>query len=174
MNEPAPITDDTLREELSAYLDGELDAEAGLRIEQRLAADPRFARELRELQQSYELLEELSTPPVNETFAATTVEMIALEARHELQRRQRALPSARRRRWLAAAAGLLAATAGGYFLAGALLPDPNAALLRDLPVLENLDRYQQVDSLEFLEGLLESGLFAPAEAAAGRESGHAS
>ncbi|MEX0867141.1 MAG: hypothetical protein WD030_07270, partial [Pirellulales bacterium] len=132
MNQPLPITDEQLREDMIAYLDGELDSEQSRRIEQRLAADGAFAHELRQLQQSYELLDELPQPEVDETFAATTVGMIAVEAGNDVARRRHGEP---RRRLLHAAllvACLAGAIIGGYLLTGALLPDPNAQMLRDM------------------------------------------
>jgi len=44
-------------------------------------------------------------------------------------------------------------------------PNPNEQLLRDLPVLENLDEYRQIDdgesdAVEFLRMLHREGLFA--------------
>lgn len=160
MNQPIPITDEQLREDMIAYLDGELASEQSRHIEQRLAADEAFARELRQLQQSYELLDELPQAEVDETFAATTVGMIAVEAGNDVALRRRGEP----RRFLLQAILLIACLAGaivgGYLLTGALLPDPNAQLLRDMSVLANLDEYQQVESIEFLRQLHASGLFA--------------
>jgi hypothetical protein len=54
---------------------------------------------------------------------------------------------------------LLAALAGGFFTVVRLAPDPNRQLLEDLPVLENLDEYRQVDDIEFLRLLRAAGLF---------------
>ena len=53
---------------------------------------------------------------------------------------------------------LLAAAAAG-FLAVALY-DPDRQLLRDLPLLENLDEYRQVGSIEFLHKLRDEKLFS--------------
>ena len=41
----------------------------------------------------------------------------------------------------------------GLRVVAALAPDPNAQLLRDLPLLENLDQYKAVGSIEFLRAL---------------------
>lgn len=48
-------TKQAVAENLNAYLDGELDADAAARLELRLAADPRLARHLRELQRVRDL-----------------------------------------------------------------------------------------------------------------------
>ncbi len=58
----------------------------------------------------------------------------------------------RRRRWLlAVAAGLLAAAAAGF--AAVALYNPDRQLLQDLPLLENLDEYRQIGSIDFLHRL---------------------
>ena len=41
----------------------------------------------------------------------------------------------------------------------AMLPDPNRQLLQDLPVLENLDQYREIDSLDFLRLAAHEKLF---------------
>ena len=81
-------------------------------------------------------------------------------------------PRRRRRRWrVLAGLTLLVAVAGGFFTVVRLAPDPNRQFLKDLPVLENLDEYRQIDDIEFLRMLRTAGLFVghrktPVEAAA--------
>ena len=67
-------------------------------------------------------------------------------------------------RWFAAITLVLAAAAAGWAGVAYLAPDPNAQLLRNLPVLENLAPYRQVESSEFLRML--QGERIPAEGAA--------
>jgi hypothetical protein len=157
-NEPAD-GDLALREELVAYLDGELDAEGRRHIEDRLAAEPELRRMLQELDRTWNLLDELGAPPVDEDFTRTTLEMAALAADEDAVRQRAEAPRRRRRRWLAAAGGLLAAAAAGFAAVALLAPDPNAQLLRDLPVLESLDQYRHVDSIDFLRMLARAKLF---------------
>ncbi len=57
--------------------------------------------------------------------------------------------------------------AAGFFAVVLLMPDPNRQLLEDLPVLENLDEYRQIDDIEFLRMLRDAGLFREA----GRDAG---
>ncbi|NUQ63825.1 MAG: hypothetical protein HUU20_15215 [Pirellulales bacterium] len=161
-----PIADPPpLEEELVAYLDGELDAQAERRIEQLLAADPTVRETLRQLEHTWELLDDLGAADVDETFTRTTLEMVAVEAEEEVRQVTAELP--RRRGWrLAMQLGGLGAAALAGFLAVALLrPDPNRQLLEDLPVLENLDQYEQVGDIQFLEMLREAHLFE-------KEDGH--
>jgi len=150
----------SMEEELVAYLDGELDDEASRRIDQLLAADPKVRAALQGLERSWQLLDALDRVEADEGFTRTTLEMVALAAEEDLQKQQAAIPLRRRRRWLIGGAGLLTAAAAGFLAAALLRPNPNQQLLRDLPVLENLDQYRQVDDIEFLWLLDKSGLFS--------------
>jgi hypothetical protein len=159
-----PSQDDAgLREELVAYLDGELEASRSRRLEERLANEPRLRRILQELDGTWSLLDELDAPPPDEHFTRTTLEMVALAADEDVARGRAEAPRRRRRRWLAVAGALLAAAAAGFAGVALLFPDPNAQLRRDRPILENLDQYRQIDSIEFLRVLSREKL--PAEEA---------
>ena len=58
MAEPQPLSDDE-REELIAYLDGELDGAGTEAVERKLHADPRIRAEADALRQTYNLLDYL-------------------------------------------------------------------------------------------------------------------
>lgn len=176
-----PIVDpEKLREEISAYLDGELSAEDGREVEERLAAEPRFREELHGLERAWRLLDELPRTEVDERFAATTVEMVALKAADDLRDQQQQWPRQFVRGWGLSAGGMLLAlllgfgviTGGAALLSRAgVVQSADDRLLGDLSVLMNLDDYKQVDSIEFLRRLADSKLFATAlPAAVGGES----
>ena len=155
-----PDNDDLeLREELVAYLDGELDAEQSRRIEHRLANEPEVRLALQELDRTWHLLDELDAPTIDEGFTRTTLEMVALAAVDDASRIRAEAPRRRRRCWLAAVGGLAAAALVGFALVGLLAPDPNTQLLQDLPLIENLDQYRQIDNIEFLRMLSREKLF---------------
>jgi ferric-dicitrate binding protein FerR (iron transport regulator) len=155
-----PAESPLLREQLVAYLDGELDSEAGREIERRLAREPEVQQELRQLQQTWDLLDRLPQAELDATFTRSTVEMIALAAEDEVQLLDAALPRQRRRRRLLKAAGLLAAVACGFATVRFCWPEPNRRLLQDLPVLEHLEAYRQTPDLEFLKRLNAERLFS--------------
>ena len=59
------------------------------------------------------------------------------------------------------AAGLLGAAAAGFLIVSQLIPDPNAQLLQDLPILENYDQYRvRIGNIEFLRALSAEKQFA--------------
>jgi len=155
----AVIPPPTFDEDLVAYLDGELDAEAGRRVEQRLAADAAARATLRGLQSSWDALDELDQADVGQDFTRTTLEMVAVGATKDVEESQRMAPVRRRRSWLMAGAGVVAATLTGFLAVAGLRAYANRQLLRDLPVLENLDAYHQVGDIQFLRMLSNERLF---------------
>jgi anti-sigma factor RsiW len=155
-----PAESPPLREQLVAYLDGELDAAANREIERRLACEPDVQQALQQLQQTWDLLDRLPQAEIDAKFTRSTVEMIALAAEGDAKLLEAALPWPRRRRWLLKAAGLLAAGVCGFVVVRLCWPEPNRRLLQDLPVLEHLEAYRQTPDLEFLRRLNADGLFS--------------
>jgi len=145
--------------QLVAYLDGELDVDESRRIEEALATDPKVRNLLQQLERSWELMDRLPRAEVDENFARTTVEMIAVQAEEDLEREQKQLPRRRRRAWLVGAGGLLAVAAAGFVLVTIFSPRQNDELLMDLPIIENLEQYRQTEDIEFLRLLEKQGVF---------------
>ena len=82
-----PANDEAqLREELVAYLDGELDAEQSRRIEQRAAVEPDARRMLEEFDRTWHMLDELDALPTSEDFTRTTLEMVAVAAAEDAEK----------------------------------------------------------------------------------------
>ena len=155
-----PANDEArLREELVAYLDGGLDAEQSRRIEERAAVEPKARQMLQELDRTWHMLDELESPATSEDFTCTTLEMVALAAAEDAQKAKAERPRRRLRAGLWAAAGLVGAAAAGFLIVSSLIPDPNAQLLQDLPILENYDQYREIDSIDFLRALNNEELF---------------
>ena len=158
-NTELPGSSEPIDELLVAYLDGELDDESSREIEQRLTSDSALREQLTRLERTWDVLDELEQVEVDEDFTKTTIEMVALAAEDEYQREESQRPALRRRRWLAGTAGILAACLAGAAMVWGFAPDPNQQLIEDLPVLQKLDEYQQIDNIEFLKLLHEKRLF---------------
>ena len=161
MNDPRAtlLEDERIREELVAYLDGELDSEESLRVERRLADDAAYRQALQELEKAWDLLDALPRSHPGEDFTRTTVEMVVLSARQDVEHLK---TQTQRRRWTAlltvallVVVAALAGFGGVYWTAAR----PNRELVRDLPVIENMEYYRHADSLEFLRRLETEGLF---------------
>ena len=78
MSAPESIQNDSVEEELSAYLDGELDAESVRKVERRLARDGSYQLELQRLERAWRLLDDLPRATVDESFTKSTIEMVAV------------------------------------------------------------------------------------------------
>lgn len=152
--------DPRLVEDLVAYLDGELGADETRRIEELLASDTRVRAELQRLERTWNALGELPAAAVEPAFTQSTVEMVAVAEEAQLRAVVPAGGDARTLvRYLAAGLAVALAGIGGFVALGALWPDPNALLLRDLTVIERLDQYRHVESIEWLRRLRAEGLF---------------
>ena len=69
-----------MNEQLVAYLDGELDDESSRQIEERLTSDSTLREQLGQLERTWDALDELEQIEVDEEFAQTTIEMVAVAA----------------------------------------------------------------------------------------------
>ncbi len=156
--------DPSTLEELTAYLDGELDPVAIQRVEQRLDKDPEYLAEMQGLQRTWELLDGLPAVDASASFTRTTMEMVVNDAVKQIKKR--------RGKWwlfpvrLAVFVGLpLILLALSYGLTIYNLDRPNRELIRQLPLIENYDQYNKVDAnLDFLTALARFGYFADDEA----------
>lgn len=148
------------REDLVAYLDGELPDAKAQGIDQVLARSEVARHEVEALARTWEMLDILPTPKAPPEFTERT--MITLKVGEtpfditqqpwfgHLKRGGVAVV------WLAALglSGWL-----GFQITNAWVPNPSRELLQDLPTLQKLDLYQEVESIDFLDKLQKSRLF---------------
>ncbi|MBL9164110.1 MAG: hypothetical protein JNL18_15380 [Planctomycetaceae bacterium] len=148
-------SDDYLQrlEEIVAYLDGELSPEESARVEQRLAADENYRQQLQSIERAWLALDQLPQEYVDDRFSRTTMEMAVKAAATEVHERTIALPVVQRRRRLSSVLAACAAAALGFLVFRLAWQGPDRALLADLPVIDNVDVYTQIDSPEFLRSL---------------------
>jgi anti-sigma factor RsiW len=156
---------DNDKEDLVAYLDGELDRHAATELEARIQQDPRVRAEADQLRKTWELLDYLPRPQPSSNFTNRTLERLAAQkiplSRRQLRWRNVALGVS----W--AAAVLVAAAMG--FAGGKWLPhsepqpvlnaqqlEEQEALIRDLRVIENKRLYDHADDINFAEDLADA------------------
>lgn len=159
MEDPHPITPipPSLRENLVAYLDGELDESETLEVERTLTESAEIRQEVEALARTWELLEQLPRVRASSEFTERTMASIqaasAVEATQPLIR-----PETKRKFWvISLLAGLAMCAALGFFLTNRGLPEKSELLMRNLPVIEQLDLYEDVGDVEFLKELGELG-----------------
>mgnify|MGYP001456285460 FL=1 len=155
MSQEAENVNDSIRieqAEMVAYLDGELDVQQVADVEKRLSEDSEYRVRLQQLQQAWDLLDELPRSKGDEQFTRSTVEIVVVKAREEAERRT----------WLPRLGGLLlvvGVSLAGYLFSWQLANRDNRQLIQDLPVIEKMSQYKQAESLEFLRMLVKEGVF---------------
>ena len=153
-------TESISEEQLVAFLDGELDEHTATRIRQALETDPELRGRLESLSGAWDMLDQLKQPQVKTDFTESTMELVALAAQSDINQSRTFWKIERLRRYATLAAALFAAGLIGFFGGALFRPDPNRQLLEDLPVVQRLDEYRQIDSIEFLHKLHKSELFS--------------
>jgi hypothetical protein len=140
-------------DELVAYLDGELPPIDNRRVEERLAADADYRKQLSELDQAWEALDALPRATAGDDFARTTIEMVAVQAQRELS--QHEVQVARADRWHRLRWASVAVIAGvlGFTVASIVLPNSDERLLENLPVIRQVDLLEAIRDLDFLREL---------------------
>ncbi len=151
---------ESIDEEIVAYLDGELDAEAEARVVRRLAEDSAYRARLSQLQQAWDLLDNLRGSEADEDFVQSTIAMVAVQAEEDAKTMRLRVVRRRNFTWAAVAAMALASLLAGFAYFRYQLTDADRKLVRDLPVIERVDDYRHIDDIEFLKQLARENLFA--------------
>jgi anti-sigma factor RsiW len=158
MSNPSPLSEED-REELVAYLDGELDEEQAHSVEARISMNPTLRAEAETLKRAWDMLDYLPKPEPSPSFTHRTLDRLSVRDTANALR-----PPRKSKRWLVAvgwAAALVLSVFGGYYGAvHSLAPRPGERdLVRELRLIENLRYYDAVDSLDFLRELDQRDLF---------------
>ena len=152
------------RQELVAYLDGELPEVECLQVEQKLADSPAARREVEALQRTWDLLDHLPKATASHDFATKTLSRIQAIQTPPSENANRVPPWVRQAGFaLGWVGGAAAAAVVGFAVARFGWPTPTDRLARDLPVVERLYEYRAVSDVDFLRELEQAGLFADEE-----------
>ncbi len=150
------------RENLTAYLDGELDESATQQIEQVLAVSEVARHEVDMLSRTWDMLGVLPAHKASDQFTHQT--MTNLRASEQTGPGAVQMMVYRNlRRGIVLAAWTGAVCLCGYvgFLAtNRWVPNESVQLLDDYSVVENLDKYTEVGSIEFLRVLKSKHTFS--------------
>jgi anti-sigma factor RsiW len=149
------------RENLTAYLDGELEEKLAAEIEHKLTRSEVARREVDILSRTWDMLSLLPRTNVAADFSQKTM-AIAKQAEGPalLDRSKQWLVHGRRAAFLAAwAAGICVAAAVGFRITNQWVPDESRLLVEELPIIENLDSYREIGDVEFLQQLRRTHVF---------------
>lgn len=152
------------RDNLVAYLDGELDEELTQQIDRVLVQSEVARHEVEALARTWEMLDLLPRPHAREDFTERTLTTLKVS---EMRPRLVDQP------WFAVVrkggvmlvwlAGLAVCALLGFAATTRWVPNPQAEMLANLPLLENLDLYLEVQELEFVHQLQRLQIFGTSE-----------
>ncbi len=158
----SPISDSQI-EELTAYLDGELDQTAIQKVEQRLGEDPAYRAEMQALQKTWDFLDNKPDIEPSESFTKTTMELVVGDALQQSRKTPNKFWSRTTRLLLMLAIPAIL-FAISYTTISQIKAQPNQLLVEKLTVIENYKRYGFVAmDIEFLVQLDRSGLFTKSQ-----------
>lgn len=159
--EKAPRLTAEQRDDLVAYLDGELEESRSGQIDQVLARSEVARHEVEALARTWELLDVLPRVAAPADFADTTMTSLKVAEVRTPITEQAWFESLRRAGVVAVwAAALSVSAVVGFQITSRWVPNPNAEMLRDLPLLEKLHQFEDVKDVEFLRQLQKINAFA--------------
>jgi hypothetical protein len=145
------------RYELVAYLDGELDEAATARIEKLLAENAVARQDVELLAATYALFDQLPRPKAHSGFTEKTLAMAKLEevrtdvTQSPLYRAvQTAIP------YIGWTAIMCVAGLAGFAITNQFIAGPHDPLVSELELIQNLDKYSEIGSIDFAQRLQNS------------------
>lgn len=148
------------RDNLTAYLDGELDESSATKIEQKLTRSEVARREVEILERTWEMLSLLPRASASGEFSQKTLAIARQEEIPFADRAANLVKVGRRIGVLSAwSIVLLIVAIFGYQLTNNWIPDQSRQLVEELPLIENLDNYREVGDVDFLKQLRASPAF---------------
>lgn len=145
------------KDNLVAYLDGELNERDMQELDDVLTRHPDARADVEQLRQTWDLLDVLPRPAVTEEFSAQTLATIQV-----IRDDEPAAASRWPRRGLLAIVWtvLLSVSAvAGVLLVDRWRPDPTDSLIARLSVLERFEAYREIGTVEFITALADTKRF---------------
>ena len=148
------------REDLVAYLDGELPDSKSHQIDEIIAKSEVARHDVEALARSFELLDVLPEIRAADDFVTKTLTNLKSMDQPYILTEQWWFPYLYRLTsitcWLVAIA---ACGWVGYQSTRNWIPSPDEDILRELPIIESLDRYQEIGDVDFLKELKRRNVF---------------
>lgn len=142
------------RDDLVAYLDGELDDQTVQQIEHVLAQSNVARHEVDMLARTWDLLGSLPTPRASSEFTERTLSALVVK-KPSIPLDQQPWFKVTRRTGIFASwmIGLTVCGWLGFLITARFVPNETDALLEDLPVVQNFERYAEAGDIQFLREL---------------------
>jgi len=153
------------RDNLVAYLDGELDPLQIREIETALGQNPVARHDVDMLARTWDLLDNLPQQPVGEQFVSETMTMV-IGAELGTEEVDPLAPIKARNRtlwWTAAVSFAALALVSGFVISGWVVPNTTDELLNDYEIVVELDKYLEAQDADYLQKLADIKEFAEAE-----------
>jgi len=155
------------RENLTAYLDGELDADTARALEAKINLDPEARKEVEALKQAWGMLDYLPKAQPSANFTHRTLELLATDKRQApvqtgVHMQYRFVPRLQTAGWcLAIFIAMILGVVGGnaLFKKAPDTTEPDEPIVRYLRVIEKWRPYDMVGDLDFLRALDHPELF---------------
>lgn len=147
-------------EELIAYLDGELEPAAARELEERLLLDGSLRSRLSEYQRSWDMLDELPRAEAGSAFVRSTIETVAASSSQLAQPPKVTKTNGAKWPYVWLAAAVVGSFITGYLITQRTVVVPAEQLVKDQPLIEQLDTYRHAESVDFLRSLADQDLFA--------------
>jgi hypothetical protein len=144
---------------LVAYLDGELDAQEVRQMEDRLSVEPDLREKMASLEQTWNMLDQLETVPIDKELVRSTMEVVTLTIEKELVEGEKQHEKRKLHDHLVVLAILFMFAVIGYQLAILAGISRSREILEDIPIIQRMSMYKEIDDLKFLKMLSEEGVF---------------
>jgi len=148
------------RENLVAYLDGELDEDATQEIERTLARSLEARHEVDMLTRTWELLDTLPKSKASDEFSERTLSSIKVEDLNQSEAGWFQPANWTRRTYpVFWCLGLIVAATAAFSVSRYGISNESEQLVEELHLIENYNIYSDITDVEFLQELQKSGLF---------------
>ena len=148
---------------LTAYLDGELDAKSVRQVEDRLSVESALREKMTALEQTWNMLGELETVPVDKELVRSTMEVVTLTIEKEMNDGEKHHDQ---RKWfdrLVLAITLLMFGVIGYQLMTLVGIERKRQFVEDIPIIMDITLFKEIGSFDFLRALSEKRVFDPVD-----------
>lgn len=140
-----------VREQLVAYLDGELSDEQSQAIERQISSNESVKEEIQSLDQAWNALDALPLQSTNHQFTQSTIAMVTMAANEEVVQATTTMPALRRKRRWGTGIAIVCFLCAGFLLSSLVIGYQDRQLIRHLSETRYAKTLNQIGDIEFLK-----------------------